>query len=233
MTGKPGCGGKRKYNIDDNFFDVIDTESKAYILGFICADGYLIKQSLSQSRGVGIDLNERDYNLLVQIKNAMCFSGPIKNTTHGMIRISPTSAKLYETLLSYGVTRHKSNDLQPLIINISKNLQNHFFRGYFDGDGSWTLEDVACTSKVGKKYSYIRMRPHLRGTVDFIKWLTEMSPVKFYYCVNKTGIAYLSRKVDVEILGNWMYQDASIYLQRKYERFRQYHVGATVDDESA
>ena len=28
-------------NVDESFFDVIDTEEKAYILGFIFADGYI------------------------------------------------------------------------------------------------------------------------------------------------------------------------------------------------
>ena len=29
----------RKYSLDENYFDIIDTPNKAYILGFICADG--------------------------------------------------------------------------------------------------------------------------------------------------------------------------------------------------
>lgn len=30
---------RRKYNIDGNYFDVIDNQNKAYILGFLYADG--------------------------------------------------------------------------------------------------------------------------------------------------------------------------------------------------
>ena len=31
--------GRRKYQLDECYFDEIDTQNKAYILGFLCADG--------------------------------------------------------------------------------------------------------------------------------------------------------------------------------------------------
>ena len=34
---------RRKYNVNDSYFEKIDTEHKAYWLGFIYADGYIIK----------------------------------------------------------------------------------------------------------------------------------------------------------------------------------------------
>ena len=30
---------KRKYNVNDNYIDIIDNQNKAYILGFLYADG--------------------------------------------------------------------------------------------------------------------------------------------------------------------------------------------------
>lgn len=37
----------RKYKFDENFFENIDTEEKAYWLGFIYADGAVFKRTLS------------------------------------------------------------------------------------------------------------------------------------------------------------------------------------------
>lgn len=41
---------------DHKFFDIIDTEEKAYWLGFICADGYIHKNF------IGIDINRGNYH---------------------------------------------------------------------------------------------------------------------------------------------------------------------------
>lgn len=35
------------WNLNEHFFDVIDTEEKAYWLGFIFADGYVAKDRLT------------------------------------------------------------------------------------------------------------------------------------------------------------------------------------------
>ena len=33
--------GNKKYNVDENYFSIIDNEYKAYWLGFLYADGYV------------------------------------------------------------------------------------------------------------------------------------------------------------------------------------------------
>ena len=38
---KRGSGNNRKVNLDEKFFDKIDTPEKAYILGWIISDGYV------------------------------------------------------------------------------------------------------------------------------------------------------------------------------------------------
>lgn len=34
-----------KYSLNENFFEIIDSKEKAYILGFLYADGYLLNES--------------------------------------------------------------------------------------------------------------------------------------------------------------------------------------------
>ena len=55
----------RKYNFDENFFDKIDTEEKAYWLGFIYADGAIFKRTLS------IRLSTKDIHHLEKFKKIL------------------------------------------------------------------------------------------------------------------------------------------------------------------
>ncbi len=39
VESRKGFSYARKYNLEEHYFDIIDTEDKAYMLGFIYADG--------------------------------------------------------------------------------------------------------------------------------------------------------------------------------------------------
>ena len=53
---------KRKYSLNEKYFDSINTEDKAYILGFICADGYIAKDRIV------IAIAKKDIQILENIK---------------------------------------------------------------------------------------------------------------------------------------------------------------------
>ena len=57
----------RKYYINHNYFEIINTEEKAYWLGFIYADGYV--QSNRNTKNIGITLSNIDYNHLIKFNN--------------------------------------------------------------------------------------------------------------------------------------------------------------------
>ena len=75
---------RRKFRCNDNFFDVIDSEIKAYLLGVLYADGYIANDGR-----IGILLNIKDKEL---IRNELFFriylklnkSGSLKATTYHM-----------------------------------------------------------------------------------------------------------------------------------------------------
>ena len=52
-------GRPRLYTLNENFFETIDTEDKAYWLGFIYADGYITKSKTGQ-HNLGIKLSIKD-----------------------------------------------------------------------------------------------------------------------------------------------------------------------------
>ena len=62
---RTGKTGKRVYKVDENFFKCINTEEKAYILGFICADGHIEKDRLN------ITVSIKDIGIREKIRGAM------------------------------------------------------------------------------------------------------------------------------------------------------------------
>lgn len=52
-----------KYSCDINYFDNIDTMDKAYLLGFICADGFVAPRN---EVGIGVSSKDEDIVLFFQ-----------------------------------------------------------------------------------------------------------------------------------------------------------------------
>lgn len=133
----------RKYLVNDKFFNEIYnwTEKQAYVLGWILSDGHISKNG----NKIEIKLQKSDKKILEEIKNIIKFTGQIKiekrNGTNlksknyqdrAVLRFC--SKEIKTTLNSIGYDNNKGRSMKfPSFI--SKNIVNHFLRGYFDGDG--------------------------------------------------------------------------------------------------
>ena len=74
---KTHCGClSRKYNKDIHYFDKIDTEEKAYILGFLATDG-CIAVTKNGNKRIKITLKSSDKDILEKIKNQLKSDSPI------------------------------------------------------------------------------------------------------------------------------------------------------------
>ena len=134
------------YQANDYYFDEINTPEKAYWLGFMYADGYI----LSDSNKIGITLAIKDKEHLESFNKCLNSNYPIKeycrdtsykeNTEYCRVIIS--SDKLHEDLIKHGVLKNKTNILEPP--KIDYNLIRYFILGYFDGDGSIWLCKSRC-----------------------------------------------------------------------------------------
>lgn len=142
------CGCKRKkYHLDSHYFDVIDTEAKAYTLGLIATDGNVSKNYAN----VKIDLQESDIDVLEKILDAMQYDYNIRHyemrykhsdgspLISRMARVNMTNKELVKTIVSYGITPAKSNTLSIDWSRIPKELTRHFLRGMWDGNGSISI----------------------------------------------------------------------------------------------
>ena len=85
----------RMPKLDVNFFENIDNEYKAYILGFIAADGYIE----SNERTLTFNINKKDIDILYKIKDAVSCENDIKNSsTKDCVRLYLSSIKLVNDL---------------------------------------------------------------------------------------------------------------------------------------
>lgn len=122
-----------KYTCDIHYFDKIDSANKAYLLGFICADGYVTTRHV-----VGIEVARKDSDVIDFFKNEMKSNKPLISTKQKYgLRLQ--NEILYNKLLEYDIVPNKSLilDIGEVIrkAQISKDLIPCFLLGYYDGDG--------------------------------------------------------------------------------------------------
>lgn len=139
----------KKYQFNEEYFSTIDTIEKAYWLGFIYADGYIIHNTKSRTYETAIELHNRDEEHLKKFNNSIQgnlvvtnrervtrFSEYNKEYNFKSSLIRVYSKKFTEYLMNLGLLPNKSNiETFPVLTN---ELFIYFLIGFFDGDGSIT-----------------------------------------------------------------------------------------------
>lgn len=214
---------KRKYNVNDNYFNKIDTEEKAYWLGFLMADG-CIHQRSGQDR-ISLVLAIKDKNHLEKFKKSLSFEGPIIDYTkksglfigliHSHIKI--TSQQLANDLTKIGCTPRKSLILE--FPKLNETLIHHFIRGYFDGDGS-----VFISKEKHWRNNKISPVIHFRfsGTKTFLNAVDKQINLSGRLVQAKNSKVYelsYKRNKKAKLFYNYLYKNATIFLKRKKEVF--------------
>lgn len=207
---------KSIYHCNYNYFETIDTEDKAYWLGFIYADGNINK---AQST-LRINLQARDNFHLSKLNKCIDgnFNVRIYDEKHGdktypMCQILVYSTKIARDLMDKGVVPHKSNIIT--FPELRNDLVRHFIRGYFDGDGS------ICERKHKKRQSDLSCS-FTSGSIEFLKSLRAIlfsNDIKSYLVEDKRGEKYslsLAGLQNPDIFLHYLYDDSTVYLDRKY-----------------
>jgi|688.fasta_scaffold248878_4 intein/homing endonuclease len=213
---------KPKYLTNEKYFKKINTESKAYFFGLMLADGSISKDE----KTLKISLQEKDLHILEKFKTELESNSPIiftkvKNPNHSnYYTLSIYSKKLCADLVKLGCINNKSKYLEWNINVIPKKLINHFIRGYFDGDG--------CFSYRLYKQKHLKSVINFTSTENFCIGLKNLIKDYFSYnmymsCRNKktksnNRTVEINGNKQVTSLLNWLYKDASIFLNRKKEK---------------
>lgn len=218
ILGKEKTEGKSKiYHYDTTKFSEIKTEEDAYWLGFITADGCIIENKWLQ-----IQLAARDKEHIEKFCKYMGMPNEeisliIKDSFGGSYtRDNPVnnvkicSKEIINNLQDKGIFPRKSGKEKPYICkNIE--LEKAYVRGLIDGDG------------------YIRSTQYGMGIVgsyeicEYVqKFVTENIKDITKYHIRQHGIIFkleLSGRKQSSIILNALYENANIYLQRKYDLY--------------
>ena len=218
---------KSKFN--DLYFDSIDTETKAYLLGFMYADGYISSTPIDDTKEknvytIELSLQESDIEILELMKKELQTPRPIlrckNNHNNYKVRLIVNSMHMWNTLNNYGCTPRKSftEKFPSEDIFKDKSLIRHFIRGYFDGDG--------CITYSNKNHKFAAF--HMMGTYDFLLKVQEYFPentgnltIRHNHNNPEEEIRFISTSHNkaIKIL-KYLYDDSNIFLSRKYKRFR-------------
>jgi len=213
-----GCDtsrNKTKYDINIDFFDKINNEIKAYILGIVYADG-----SVNNKGRFRIALQERDKRILERIKQEIGYTGPLyykkacNEKCQSQVELCVNRKKFTDKLIKLGCIPNKSLVLKfPTKNVVSENLLNHFIRGIFDGDGSLYIGRGQYIMFAGSYNFIYRMRDVCVPFAKIYQRYKDRKPE------DSSHQLYIGKKQKVLEFCNWMYNDATIYLERKYKSY--------------
>ncbi len=203
---------QKRCKFDERFFETIDTEQKSYWLGFIFADGCVIRRKYSYGdvTALRIGLSIKDQSHLESFLRDINSTNAVNicnNETE--CRVSLQSEYIVSDLEKYGCVERKSLKLRFPILK--PQMIRHFIRGYFDGDGSVSTQGKNLRMSIvgtGSFLSSVRQhllsrgvqftRPRKRGNIFVLEGNGNRKAKKFY---------------------DYLYARSSVYLCRKKEKF--------------
>ena len=210
---------------DNTVFDTIDTEEKAYWLGFLYADGYV--SSNKNVVELSLKASDKDHiekfrkflkcteELTVKVMKSTC-----KGKEFERARLCLYNNHFWESLVKLGCVPNKSLVLQfpSLSIFSKEDLVIPFIRGYIDGDG------CLYSTRTG------RLAIQVIGTSEFLDGILEIFPQlnskkkkdSRHPTSNTYYISCTCNKADS--IANILYNNAIVYLDRKYERYKRFAV---------
>lgn len=219
---------KGRYEVlNENYFEKIDTERKAYFLGLIYADGYV---GVHDELVISFKDNEDGLRILNILKDELGFTGDLKTQIQNggykpeatCAKLNFSNAKVNSDLRKLGLSEYKLES-RKCIPDIPKELVPHFVRGLFDGDGSITVYMDSSSGKPCEKATFA-----VYGNQGLLEELRDIF-------VNELGCNFTSIRTTVnsdkipeyrvggkkqlQKVKHYLYDNATIYFNYKKEKF--------------
>lgn len=226
-AAKIGIHKKRQFNED--YFENIDTDTKAYLLGFIYADGCVYLNKSNGCYEFTIELNTNDRYILEKInelfENVFKITNRTrtdyicnykKQSTRHTSRLRIYNKKICKDLIKHNILINKTYEKGFPIVD--KPFFNSFLRGFFDGDGCVFVskDDRTIISKFtnanNELLNYIKEE---LSKYDIDSKLYKEKDNKYNLCIYK--------KSDNEKFYKFLYKNKNtLYLKRKYLKFYKF-----------
>jgi hypothetical protein len=211
------------------YFNTIDTEEKAYLLGFILADGCV-------QQGYGINtvvlhnaVDDLEAGLLFQKEifpgNKMLFrKNPGKKDTFS---VKGSSKEIIKDLAKFNIKPRKTFDFDFMFNfeHLPKEFTRHFIRGFFDGDGTFSnyrFEFITTSEKF--MYQIIEIIVKEFNCKYTIKKRQTKNVIEYMFSFhNGNNGKNLSFKQNfMKHLYKWFYENSNCYLTRKKSKLEEY-----------
>ena len=180
---------RRACSVDDNYFETIDSQKKAYWLGWILTDGFIItkinsKRGIENHNSIGLKLQEKDRNVLEDFKKdlntdisiksikrrkAFEYTNKITNKTvcikggeQAEFRFS--SAKMVQDLAKYGIHQNKTYG-----VVFPEALDSKYYPGFIAG----VISGDGCVDIKKNRKGYI-LRCTIAGTQDLVQKIKDI-----------------------------------------------------------
>lgn len=217
----------RKYKIDEHYFDKIDTPNKAYILGFIYADGSNTSNYDKNHYCVAITLHKQDSDILEKIRDELRSDAPIKFRTYGNTEIcnfNICNKYMILRLHELGVVPNKTLTLRfPEWLD--RSLYSHFIRGYFDGDGCITRRTRGDHSQISCSITSTEdmCNSILNIILDMYEINAHVYNVGHKKCNKNIKTFMVSGNIQCKKFLDYIYQNSDLKLDRKYKRYIEWY----------
>ncbi len=217
-----------RYHFNEHYFDNIDSQEKAYLLGLLWSDGH---NCLSKNY-VTLSLQDSDKDILEQINNLTENERPLRKNElskknpkyHDQYILTWGSKYFAERLNSLGMYPNKTL-IAEYPCCIDEDLHSHFCRGYLDGDGCISLlyeGKFAHIGLVGTSMLLNSIKDIVKKQIGVDVFVKRDERARDPICNLRCD-----RKNDALKLLEWIYKDANIYFQRKYNKYQQFLLNNT------
>lgn len=207
----------KKKEFNDSYFHIIDSEEKAYWLGFISADG-TINNYHSGSYGFKLALQESDSDILQMFLDCISAKFDMKHTEskkNGKIykgcEVSFRSKEFVLDLLQY-ISYNKTKKMN--IPHIDERYIKHYIRGFIDGDGCFYINKKNKNKKCFEMIAYNEII--LRDIQSVFLKNNIMSKIYTKQNGNKKLGVYENKSL-IELY-HYLYDDATIFMKRKHDK---------------
>lgn len=217
---------------NNEYFDNIDSSEKAYWLGFITADGYVVDNKKGGNYELSIELSKTDIEHLYKFKKCIESDAEITvrskspftnigiDKVYEMCQIRLYSQHIVQSVRKYNVIQNKTYNL-VFPNNIDEMFIWDYIRGYFDGDGSLFEEKVTSTSGKLWVYPNVSFVCKCKGYLESLSEILSKNGILSYISHDKTCFyLFIRRQASVRRFFDCIYKNYNcIKLDRKFIRY--------------
>lgn len=221
---------QNRCRLNEKAFDSMTSEEQFYWLGFMYADGNISHEG--NRIEVRLSIKDKDHlekfrkflNLTTEIRTGICDG-------NAFCHLSVRNKHMWDTLNNLGCTPKKTLTLQFPQLSLFKSRENifHFIRGYVDRDG-------CLTTYLNSEKKSIRTELNLVGTESFLTSINTLFN-NIGYIKNKSSKGWDNKAFSLSFsdvpsrkIARCLYENATLYLNRKYEKFLEF---CRIEEESS